>query len=276
MPTLGAISDADLDCIISVAGAQRRFDYLFNSIELKKYFDWDKTLFILDTNGTEIDWAELLADLTSWANALCVPRAVKLNQQRVLMAIPEPPQADPAKIFGSTWVVECEDRSTQGTAFDLDGFGTITNEHVVNGASKISAFRAAEPSLKYKVSILKSHPVIDVAFLKIHDLQPNTALSAQFDQPLDLMQHVFVCGYPNYRTGDSGILTPGLVVGTRPVSGITRLLTNAPIVRGMSGGPAIGTNNRVIGICTSGSKSIEDSKSTEDQSIVPIDAIRLF
>lgn len=90
------------------------------------------------------------------------------------------------------------------------------------------------------------------------------------------MDHVAVCGFPNFRLGDSGVLSPGIVVGTRMKSGVQRLLTNAGIVAGMSGGPAIGADNHVIGICVTGSDNFQTARDTEDQSIIPVEALDLL
>jgi S1-C subfamily serine protease len=89
------------------------------------------------------------------------------------------------------------------------------------------------------------------------------------------MAHLAICGYPNYRLGDTGTIVPGLVVGFRTVSGIRRILTNAPIVAGASGAPVLNASGMVIGVAVTGADRMENAQDTEDHSIIPIDALNL-
>lgn len=61
-----------------------------------------------------------------------------------------------------------------------------------------------------------------------------------------------------------------------PKSGIQRMLTNARIVGGMSGGPVVGPMNTVIGVCVTGADRFESAEDTEDHGVIPIDAIDLL
>jgi S1-C subfamily serine protease len=87
------------------------------------------------------------------------------------------------------------------------------------------------------------------------------------------MDHVVVTGFPNFKIGDSGVIMPGLVVGFRPVSGVRRILTNALIIAGNSGGPVFDTGHRVIGIAVTGADRMEEAIETENYGIIPVDAI---
>jgi V8-like Glu-specific endopeptidase len=60
------------------------------------------------------------------------------------------------------------------------------------------------------------------------------------------------------------------------VSGIRRILTNAPIVAGTSGGPVLDKDNRVIGVAVTGAEIMEKAQETEDHGIIPIDALKFL
>jgi S1-C subfamily serine protease len=91
--------------------------------------------------------------------------------------------------------------------------------------------------------------------------------------PLD---HLLVVGHPNYRVGDSPIVTPGLVAGFRVKSGIRRIITDAPIVAGCSGGPVLDRSGAAVGIAVTGADSFSKARDTEDHGIIPISAIKLL
>jgi S1-C subfamily serine protease len=90
------------------------------------------------------------------------------------------------------------------------------------------------------------------------------------------MDHLLVAGHPNYRPGDSPLVAPGLVVGFRQMSGIRRILTNAPIVAGGSGGPVLDRSGTVVGIAVTGAERLGVVSGTEDLGIVPIDALDIL
>jgi S1-C subfamily serine protease len=91
-----------------------------------------------------------------------------------------------------------------------------------------------------------------------------------------MMDHLAVSGFPNWRGGDSGVVMPGIVVGFRTVTGVRRILTNAGIVAGMSGGPVLAAGNVVIGIAVTGADSMATVQETENHGIIPIDALKLL
>jgi hypothetical protein len=209
--------------------------------------------------------------LVSWLNHLVLPEIFKRNEARVLRAIPNPPRFEIQSILDALWVLECEDTCKQGTAFMLDGIGLITCQHVLG--TRTEAFRPHSQSKRYSAKLLSQSEVVDLAVLQI-DTSTDAKLIAGSADELRLMDHLAVAGFPNYRSGDTGVIIPGLVVGFRIVSGIRRILTNASIVAGNSGGPVIGSGNKVIGVAVTGADRMENVQETENHGIVPIDAVR--
>ncbi len=122
-------------------------------------------------------------------------------------------------------------------------------------------------------SILSQNKDIDLARIEIKDVS-GLGLPIGSADNLNLMEHIVVAGYPNYKFGDTGIVTPGLVIGFRPVSGIRRILTNASIIAGCSGGPAINSFNQVIGVAATGAETMASAQETENHGIIPIDTLK--
>lgn len=274
IPEIGLIDANDFSHLKAIIGDCRRYAELSSLDGIVSFFDWNKLIIAVDVASEAIDWDLVTEDFVSWANSHPLPRAQKINKNRVLRAIPTPPIYSLTDVQSAMWVVECEESCIQGTAFDLANYGTIANAHVVGKMTAPYAFKANNTSTKFKAVINKINEALDLAIINIEGGQcsPLYAASTETKQ----MDHVAVCGFPNYRLGDSGVLSPGIIVGTRMRSGVRRLLTNAGIVAGMSGGPAIGANNHVIGVCVTGSDNFQETRETEDQSIIPIEALDLL
>ncbi len=116
---------------------------------------------------------------------------------------------------------------------------------------------------------------IDIALIEAPGLRLGKGLPRGSADGLKQLDHVAIAGFPNHNFGDTGILSPGIIVG-RQISSIRRLLVNAPIVAGNSGGPAINARAEVVGVAVSGSDTIEGARETEKHGIVPIDALDLL
>lgn len=275
IPCVGYLSAASVSEIVSAVGTARTYEEVRRIGVLQKFFSRENLIFIVDLKDGGFDWDLAVHFIVHWLNEFAVPRALFLNQQRIQRAIPVPPHYSQQEIFEALWVLECELAMCQGTAFSLDGVGLVTCAHVVAETKVLRAFQASNHQEKIEVRIARINNVLDLAVLEIQKTVSQKTLERGNGES-QIHDHALVCGFPNYRYGDQGILSPGVIIGTRQQSGIRRLLTNAPIVRGMSGGPAIGKDNKVIGICVTGADRISSADDTEDKSIVPIDALDLL
>ena len=212
------------------------------------------------------------AQVEWWLNAIVVPGVLERNRQRVLRAVPPPPSYDVDRIRRALWVLEFEEACLQGSAFEFGQRGLVTCAHSVAPATV--AFRSSEPTKRYPVEVVAKNDALDLAILRIPEAP--AGLDAGDPGALRQMDHLLVAGHPNYRLGDTPVVVPGLVVGFRPVSGIRRILTNAAIVAGCSGGPAIGADGRVVGVAVTGADSFTRASETEDHGVIPIDAIDIL
>lgn len=274
VPAIGELKPAELEFIknkIIPFEVMRHAD-LFNLLG-SEWFSFRRFTYVGPYKDSYACWPDLNQHLVDWLNHLVLPEVLRRNETRVLRAIPKPPQFDLKKIHSACWVLECEESANQGTAFYMDGIGLITCHHVLG--PKTVAFTPDDITKKYPVEIVSANETVDLAILKIKK-EVMEGLSAGSADGLHIMDHITVSGFPNYRYGDTGVIIPGLVVGFRMVSGIRRVLTNAPIVAGNSGGPVIGPQNKVIGVAVTGAELMEKSQETENHGIVPIDALNFL
>lgn len=178
---------------------------------------------------------------------------------------------DSDAVLASLWVLESEERSQQGTAFTLGGHGVVTCAHVLHDDTM--AFRATDVAHRFPISVVACCDALDVAVIEVHGATGGRSLQRGLPGSLKHLDHLLVAGFPNYRFGDSGVTIPGLVIGFRPVSGVKRVITDAPIVAGNSGGPVLDRGSRVVGIAVTGSDSLETAHATENHGVIPIDVL---
>ncbi|MBK9002190.1 MAG: trypsin-like peptidase domain-containing protein [Myxococcales bacterium] len=218
-------------------------------------------------------WDDIATQLAAYLDLLLLPALREVHSWRFAQALPKPVPYDLANVTPSLWVLECEETSTQGTAFALEGSGLVTCEHVVGTATK--AFQASAPTKRYPVEVVCRHSVVDLAVLRINT--PITqALTRGYPAEARQLDPLAVFGFPNYRLGDSGTVVVGSVAGFRTISGIRRILTNAPIISGNSGGPVLDGVGRVIGVAVTGAERMERAQDTENHGVIPIDALDLI
>jgi len=271
VPAIGELKDEEISLIKSkiLPFEPKRHSELFHLLG-PDWFSFRRFTYVGPYQDSYACWPDLNQNLIDWLNHLVLPEVLKRNESRILRAIPKPPQFNFEAIRNSCWVLECEESMLQGTAFYLTGISLVSCQHVLG--PKPVAFHPDNISKKYPVTIIAQNETIDVAILSIEHNQVY-GLSPGSADNLKVMDHVAIAGFPNYRYGDTGVIIPGLVVGFRMVSGIRRILTNAPIVAGNSGGPVVNGNNQVIGIAVTGAEVMDKAQETENHGIVPIDAL---
>lgn len=269
------MKDEDIAYLKSKIEPYRQLDYkALKDVLGSNWYAEDRFTYVGSCNDNKVvSWQNIERQLIEWMEEVSIPAVLERNRTRVLRAIPEPPSYDTASIDRSLWVLECEETNQQGTAFVLEDVGLVTCAHVLGTATY--AFRHDNPAQKFPVTVNANHDVIDLAILSISDVETVPLLPGD-PSGISQMDHILVAGHPNYRIGDSPFFIPGLVVGFWPVSGIRRLLTNAAIVRGNSGGPVLDRNGRVIGVAVTGGDDFRTQGQTEDHGIVPIDALDLI
>ena len=220
----------------------------------------------------QFDRDHLSGFLVDWINDKIILEILELNKRRVLEAIPITPRYAIQQIIDNLYVLESEQESRQGTCFHLQNIGLITCEHVL--AEDLKVFSHHNFNARFDVKLIASDATIDIAILLAPDLRLGEGLKIGSSDLLKHMDHIAIAGFPNYNYGDSGILSPGFIIGFRTVSAIRRILVNTPIVAGNSGGPALNADGEVIGVAVTGADSMENASHTEKHGVVPIEALR--
>ena len=274
IPTGGLLDPVDLELIRdAISDDWPECRKHLRSLLASAWFDVDTFTYVGPIEHNHADWQDICERMIEWLNAIVLPDVLSRNTRRVLRAIPTVPEYDVNRIIRGLWVLECEREFIQGTAFSLEGVGVVTCAHVLGEASV--AFRYSEPNIRLPINIICRHDAIDLAIIQISGAGQNPLPKWSSDS-IKYMDHLLIAGHPNYRLGDSPLIAPGLVVGFRRASGISRILTNAPVVAGGSGGPVFDRNGLVIGVAATGAERLAGIHNTEDLGIVPIDALALL
>lgn len=278
---LSSLSDKDLiDKSIELLKATSFPDYsVLNDLFGNQYLSAEKFLIVTSVSEGKISSEHFETVLVDWLNDKVLPKIMEDNKQRVLDAIPAGAQYDIQTVFDNVFVLDdtsdnLDDLGRQGTCFYLKNVGFVTCNHVLT--DEIQCFHPRRPGKRYSVNVISQNETIDLAILKIDDLLEDydiSGLECGCADNLQQMDHIAVAGFPNYQIGDTGVLSPGLVIGFRPTHGIRRLLVNAAIVCGNSGGPVLDANNCVIGIAVTGADCSEQIMTTENHGVIPIEAL---
>ncbi len=140
-------------------------------------------------------------------------------------------------------VVSIQTNLGQGSGAIIDSKGyVVTNVHVINGASSISALTYSGKT--YGAKLVGYDANMDIAVLKISptDLK---ALAYGDSDSVKVGQKAIAAGNP---AGLSFTITEGIISALRNENGIDYIQTDVPINPGNSGGPLINAQGQIIGI----------------------------
>ncbi len=180
----------------------------------------------------------------------------------------------PPEIMSQLWILECESDCYQGTAFDLDGVGTVTCAHVLERNSK--AFRSYDTATKYPVKVTHKDEDLDLAVLIVEGAPTGPAFKAGDPGMLKVLEPVSIAGFPNYRTFDSGVIRVGEIAGFRYHASIRRIMLSCSVVAGTSGSPILNRRNEIVGVAVTGADREDLVDKTENHAAIPIDALKHF
>ena len=155
---------------------------------------------------------------------------------------------------------QSSDVAGTGVVIYEDGY-IVTNNHVIQGASKITVrFDEADDASVYEARLVSRVPEEDLALLKIDGDRPFPTIPMTADEPL-LGEPVVAIGN---ALGHTHTVSTGIISGLHrdiTASGLrfTNLIqTDASINPGNSGGPLININGELIGINTAMSGAAEN------------------
>jgi len=271
IPVGGEMSDVVSSELKALISPLRKYNHqeLYDILG-EKWFGFNKFTYVGPYQAPNACWPDVAQHVVDWLNHLVAPEVLQRNRARVLRAVPDLSQNDQERIMQSLWVLECEETSLQGTAFYLRDIGLVTCDHVLG--THTYAFKPQSHGERYPVKVVIRDKGIDLAILRIDAPLGDGLLHISADD-VQQMQGVFAFGFPNYRYGDTGLITRGHITGFRSFSGVRHILTSAPLIAGNSGGPVVDVNGNVIGVVVTGADRIENAQKTEKHGIIPIDAI---
>ena len=275
VPSIGEIKDDGLIQNVAKIVTTNPFPD-FDSVNRSnpEFFSFETFTYIGSQNDLTFSWRHLEEFVISYLNTHVLPQVMELNKKRVLSVIPTPPSYDIQKIVNNIFVIETPSVATQGSCFYLKDFGLVTCAHCIAEDSFI--YRATDIASKYPIKIIKKNDVVDLAVFSADNFEYPEGLDIGNSDLVALNEHVAVAGFPNHNFGDTGIFSPGLVVGFRIVSSIRRLLLNTPLIAGNSGGPIVSKDSKVIGIVVTGADKMENASETENHGVIPIAALHLI
>lgn len=187
-------------------------------------------------------------------------------------------------LFEEVFVIESTSGMIQGTAFYLNEVGIITCDHCIRGddgniLKDLEIWRANDIKVKVKVEVVNSNQSIDIALLKLSDVDNpflGKGLSLGDSDEVNRLDNVGVAGFPNYNFGDSGFFMTGVVTGFRTISSIKHFLVSNHLVAGNSGGPALDETGSVIGVVVTGADKFSTVTTTEKHGLIPINVINFL
>ena len=170
----------------------------------------------------------------------------------------------------AVWVMEGDNR--QGTGFFLENIGLVTCWHVLD--TNLKAFKPESHTFRFDVRPLRSNRDIDLAVIEI-DVHDPICLHRGDSTRLAVGDQIRVLGFPNYDRGHTIQVFHGRVSGFKDnFFGSRRIMVDAAIISGNSGGPVLNDANEVVGVAFRGSERVEDRWKNE-AGFTPIESIDL-
>lgn len=156
----------------------------------------------------------------------------------------------------AVWVIEDPTtKGDQGTAFFLKDYGLVTAAHCVIGAEELVVYHPSRTSQKFSVFVNKVCEHRDVALLE-HDIAANEYFELSVAEKVATPEDVVTAlGYPQFGPGDKLNIRSGTISSLPVKSTVQQIEVSQKITSGMSGGPLLDQDGRVIGINHKGGPS---------------------
>lgn len=159
---------------------------------------------------------------------------------------------------------ESKGREWTGTGYGIGNGYIVTNNHVAEGASKISVKGVkGDMNNGYTAEVVATDKTNDIAILRITDSRFNGFGAIPYSvssRMADVGEDVFVLGYPlTQALGNEIKLTNGIISSRTGYQGdVATYQMSAPVQPGNSGGPMFDSKGNVIGIVVAGVPGAEN------------------
>lgn len=154
----------------------------------------------------------------------------------------------------AVWVVEhlSDDNMAQGSAFFLKSRKLITAAHCVKGVDEVDIYHPSKPSNKFKAKVIKYCEHRDLALL-----EPSIPTNEYYelignDKEVTIGDELVALGYPDFAVGDILNVRKGEVSSLPVKSAVKKIEVTQKLAQGMSGGPILNIDNKVVGIIHKG------------------------
>jgi len=149
----------------------------------------------------------------------------------------------------AVWVVEhYEGKCAQGSAFFLKDVGLVTADHCVKEAMTVDLYHPSKPANKFKATVLNRDEDRDLAVLK-HSIPATEYFELErSSKNVAVGDTLSVVGYPEFGPGDPLNIREGKVAALPTKKGLKQIEVGQKISPGMSGGPLLDADNKVVGV----------------------------
>lgn len=150
-----------------------------------------------------------------------------------------------------------------GSSFAVNTEGTfVSNQHVIDGCSKIELMKSGKP---LEASVVASDERNDLALIQLSDLVDQEVFFRLSDEPIKVMDGVFVGGFPfGNLLGKNVKVTSGIVSSMAGINDdVSQLMIDAAIQPGNSGGPIFLTNGKLAAVTVASLDSLTILKTAD-------------
>lgn len=180
-----------------------------------------------------------------------VVRGLALRHNKVFAGHPIKLDDTPEeRLDRSIWVVEHPKR--QGTAFFLEGVGLVTAAHCVKSRKTVDVFHPSKHTKIYKATVRDRDEHRDLAILDHPIPAADYFELAGSTRAVKKRDRVVAHGYPKWGPVDQLNDRPGVVTLVTTKSAVRLIEVDQMLTQGMSGGPVLDVDGKVIGIIHKG------------------------
>ncbi len=146
-------------------------------------------------------------------------------------------------------IEELDGEGDQGSGVYIDGYGILTNFHVVEKDLAYKMYNKYTSTVLEKEKCYQKNKEIDFACYKY---KKENGFKISNNPSYERGKNIIIAGYPSYAPGDSCNIQQCQITGTKIFFGQKIISVSASIIHGASGGAVLDEKHEIIGIIRSG------------------------